>query len=70
MFWGGAACILYGLFTAFMRITHPEGFGKIEPMKKLWGEKVGATMHFLAYTLLPITFGVFLILTGIFFPDI
>ena len=61
----GAAALLYGLYSLFVRMTHPAKFGKLEAMKQFWGERLGGAIHFVAYTLVPIAAGVALIIAGL-----
>lgn len=61
----GAAAIGYGIYTAYVRATNPAKFGKLEAMKKFWGEKVSMAIHVAAYTVIPILFGIVLIITGL-----
>lgn len=60
----GVAALGYGCFTAYMRKKDPTKFWKLEPMKKFWGERAGFIVHFVGYTLVPILFGIFLIVMG------
>jgi len=61
----GVASLGYGLYTAWARRAKPEQFAKIEPMKKVWGEKGGPIVHFVGYTVMPILLGVVLVFLGI-----
>lgn len=54
----GVVAILYGLYTLIMRIKSPEKFGKLKAMKDKFGSSAGQTIHVLAYTVMPIVFGV------------
>lgn len=60
----GLAVVGYGCYTAYIRKTNPTKFGKLEAMKKHWGEKTGHAIHFVAYTIMPIVFGIALIVAG------
>ncbi len=55
----------YGCYTGYIRKKDPTKFGKIEAMKKFWGEKAGLAIHFVACTVVPIAFGIALIVAGI-----
>ena len=57
----GLASVAYGLYNAWARRKHPEKFRKLEPMKKLWGERGGPIVHVVGYTIMPIVLGVVLI---------
>jgi hypothetical protein len=61
----GLAAVGYGVYTAWARRNRPEQFRKLEPMKKFWGERGGMVVHVLAYTVLPIVFGIVLLLRGL-----
>ena len=60
----GAAATLFGAYTAYARRVTPGAFRKLEPMKKLWGEKAGYWIHVFGYTVLPIIFGLVTIFSG------
>lgn len=57
----GIAAIVYGLYVAYLRSKDPDNLGKLEPMKKLWGDRVGVFLHGVGYTVIPIAFGATLI---------
>lgn len=61
---GAAACI-FGVYTAFIRTTNPGKLGKLEAMRKQWGERAGTAVHVIAYTVVPIIFGIVMIISGI-----
>ena len=61
----GIAAILYGVYTLIMRVKAPEKFGKLEAMKKFWGERAGLVVHIVGYTLLPILAGILFVIAGI-----
>ena len=61
----GAAAILYGAYTLYMRSTKPESFGKLEAMKRAMGEDTGEFVHFIAYTILPLILGIASVFLGI-----
>lgn len=60
----GVAAAGYGCYTGYIRKKDPTKFGKLDAMKKFWGEKAGFAMHFVAYTIMPIAFGIVLIVAG------
>lgn len=60
----GSAGILYGLYTLRLRTTNPEKFGKLAPMKRLFGNTAGGALHFVSYTMLPIGAGVWCVYAG------
>jgi hypothetical protein len=61
----GAAAIAYGLFTLVARAMKPEMFAKLEPMKQFWGPLAGVAIHVVGYTLVPIVFGVIIVVAGL-----
>lgn len=60
----GVASLGYGLYTVWARRAKPEQFAKLEPMKKVWGEKAGPIVHVIGYTVMPIILGAVLIVLG------
>ncbi len=61
----GFAFAAYGIFSGIMRVKNPGYFKKLEPMKRAYGEKAGNIVHFIGYVLIPVLFGLVLILSGI-----
>jgi len=61
----GVFALAFGLYTLFARMYAPNRLWKLEPMKKQWGEKVGVTIHVLAYTVLPLVLGAILLANGL-----
>lgn len=61
----GILAIGFGAYTAWARAAKPGQFKKLEPMKKFWGEKAGMAIHFVAYTAVPIMFGIVIVITGL-----
>lgn len=61
----GAAVFAYGVFSGIMRFIKPSYFRKLEPMKKMWGERAGNVIHFIAYVVVPVVIGVGLVFSGI-----
>jgi hypothetical protein len=57
----GGFGVAFGLYTLFARKFAPNRLWKLEPMKKMWGEKVGLSIHVLAYTVLPLVLGAILL---------
>ncbi len=39
--------------------------GKLEAMKKFWGEKAGLAVHVIGYTLVPMIVGISFVIAGI-----
>jgi hypothetical protein len=61
----GIAAIAYGLYTIYVRFTDPSKLGKLDAMKKQWGEAAGTAIHWVSYTLAPIVVGVILLVAGL-----
>ncbi len=61
----GLFAAAFGLYTLYARMFAPDRLWKLEPMKKQWGEKVGLTVHVLAYTVLPLVLGAILLASGL-----
>jgi hypothetical protein len=61
----GIAALAYGLYTGYARTASPEKFGKLQAMKKQWGESTGNIVHLVAYTVVPIVVGLALIATSL-----
>ncbi len=61
----GIVALGYGIYTYFARKSKPERFKKLEPMKKVWGEKLGYIIHVIGYTIIPIIVGIIFIIVGI-----
>ncbi len=58
----GLGLITFGIWTHYLRIKSPEKFSKLEAMKKFYGQKRGETIHLIAYTAVPIVFGILVLL--------
>jgi hypothetical protein len=61
----GVAAMGYGAYTAWARRSKPEQFKKLEPMKRFWGERGGLAVHVVGYTVVPIVFGIVLVVRGL-----
>ncbi|MEW6283697.1 MAG: hypothetical protein AB1758_34115 [Candidatus Eremiobacterota bacterium] len=61
----GLACLAFGLLTAFLRIVRPQQLGKLEPMQRLWGPRLGTLIHWLSYTIAPLALGALLVQAGL-----
>lgn len=55
----------FGVYTAWARVVKPGQLKKLEPMKKFWGEKTGVVIHFVAYTAIPVLFGIVIVIKGL-----
>ena len=61
----GTAIILFGFYTALMTIKSPDDLIRLKYMKAKLGIKAGTIIHTLAYVIVPIVFGYFIIRAGI-----
>ena len=54
--------LCFGLYSLYLWIAgKTDKFGKLEPMKKMWGEKVGTMLHIFGYVVVPLLVGIFLL---------
>jgi len=60
----GALALGYGIFAGVMRKKNPSSFKKLEPMKRIYGEKAGSVIHFIGYVAVPILFGIIALVSG------
>lgn len=66
----GIICLLYGLFTLYLRIfKESKGLGKLENMKMMLGDKLGTLLHVFSYTILPICIGLYFIVRY-YYPEL
>lgn len=66
----GIICLLYGLFTLYLRIfKESKGLGKLENMKMMLGDKLGTILHVFSYTNLPICIGLYFIVRY-YYPEL
>ncbi len=61
----GAAIVLFGIYTALTSIKSPEQLIKLTYMRAKLGLKAGTIMHTIAYVVVPLVFGFFIIRAGI-----
>ena len=55
----GLVALLYGLYTIYLRVTkNSKAWAKLDRTKEVYGEKVGATIHIISYTVVPIAIGI------------
>lgn len=65
-FFLGVSFLVLGIVSLMGRIFKIERlFWKLDMMKASWGDKHGAVIHFIAYTIVPVVVGMILILTNI-----
>ena len=63
----GLSAICFGIFTIVIRILKKEEkfFAKYEPMKRQYGKIKGTFIHILGYTIIPLIFGIILIIKSL-----
>ncbi len=61
----GGAALVFGVYSIYLRLTNPNKLGKLAPMKEKFGEKPGNLIHLVAYSIVPLIFGIIIIYTGI-----
>ncbi len=61
----GIAALAYGIFTLIQRKRAPEKFGKLDAMKKQYGEKAGYLVHTVLYSFVPLGVGATALMMGI-----
>ena len=55
----GILALLYGLYTIYLRVSkNSKSWAKLDRMKEVYGEKIGATIHIISYTVVPIVIGI------------
>ncbi len=60
----GFAIVFYGLYTTIVSIKSPQELIKLKYMRATMGKKLGTLVHSLAYVLVPLVFGYFVIRAG------
>lgn len=61
----GIGVIFYGVYTLYVRVKSPSKLGKLEAMKKQWGDTPGSIMHLVAYSIMPLVLGAVVLVTGL-----
>jgi hypothetical protein len=61
----GLFALIFGVCSLFIRVKHPEKFGKLNAMKEKYGNKIGTAIHTISYTVIPIIAGILLIIIGL-----
>ena len=61
----GALAIGYGIFSGVMRFVKPSMFKKLEPMREKFGTVAGNAIHFVAYVIVPVGFGITMVIAGL-----
>lgn len=61
----GAAAILFGLYTAFLRAKQPQKLGKLQAMKERFGATAGDLIHLVTYTIVPVAAGAVFVFYGL-----
>ena len=61
----GALALGYGILSLYTRIRSPERLSKLASMKRVYGNKAGEIVHAILYTIIPVVFGLILLISGI-----
>ena len=61
----GGLILLFGIYTAIMSVKSPDELPKLKFFKDKLGLKVGFFLHGLAYVIVPLIFGYFIVQAGI-----
>lgn len=61
----GILAVVFGIFSGVMRFVKPSMFKKLGPMKEKFGQSVGTAIHFVAYVIVPLGFGISMIVSGL-----
>jgi hypothetical protein len=61
----GLAASLFGASTIILRHSHPHLFKKFGLMKAQFGDTAGYIVHFVAYSAVPLIFGIVMVLNGL-----
>ena len=61
----GALALVYGIFSAIMRVIKPAFFSKLKPMQEKLGNTMGNLIHSFSYIIVPLVFGIIMIIAGI-----
>ncbi len=61
----GIFAIVFGVYTLSIRATNPSKFGKLQAMKERFGDSAGNAIHIVAYSVLPILFGIVILVRGL-----
>jgi hypothetical protein len=60
----GVAAVLYSAYTLYLRASKPESFSKLAAMQDKFGKSAGYTLHLIAYSVVPLIFGVIMLFVG------
>jgi hypothetical protein len=61
----GVIAIAYGIYAFYARAKKPESLGKLQAMRERFGAGTGTTIHTVAYSVMPIVLGSFIVYAGI-----
>ena len=61
----GAAIVIFGIYTALTSFKSPEELIKLKYMRAKLGMKAGTVVHTIAYVIVPLIFGYFIISAGL-----
>jgi hypothetical protein len=66
----GVVAFGYGAYSLYARITAPERIDRLSSMKRVYGAKAGSAVHLAMYSIIPIAFGLILVVSGFLGVDI
>ena len=61
----GAAILLFAVYTTVMSLKSPQELIKLKYMRAKMGMKAGTIVHTIAYIIVPLIFGLFIVRAGI-----
>ncbi len=61
----GVVAMGFGGYTFVLRMTNPSRLKKLKPMQDKWGGQTGFVIHTVAYSLVPVGFGVAMVFAGL-----
>jgi hypothetical protein len=60
----GVVALLIGISTTYLRTTKSDKLVKLKAIQEKFGEQRGALIHLVFYSIIPIIFGIIMVLTG------
>lgn len=64
----GTLAICFGTYMGYVRIQHPQRSTRLQRMRATLGDRPGTIAHTVAYSVLPILFGIVLIVGQLLMP--
>lgn len=60
----GIAAMFFGIYSLYLRLTGNDRFGKLKGMRDRFGENNGGWIHLLLYCIVPVIFGIIMVMAG------